>query len=186
MFEQWKNVVDFNGYYQVSNLGNFRKHPDKQGKRKNPKPLARVKSVNRDGYEYVDLCKNGTKQRKTVHQLVAAAFIPQFIYGTEINHNDGNKRNNAIINLEISTPIHNNTHAHATGLIPKPGKSQYYNVSIQVDKRQQPPRISYLAAVKLNNQRNYIGAFASEIEAAQAVDNFLDSIKDTVRKRNFS
>ena len=185
MFEEWKDVVDFEGLYQISNLGNFRKHPNKQGKcRKNPKSLDRVKSINRFGYEYVDLCKDGHKSKKTVHQLVAAAFMINFIYGLMLNHKDGNKRNNNKDNLELSNAVHNNTHAHATNLMPKPGKSQYHNVSIRVDKRHKNLVNNYLASVKINSKRQIIGFFDKEIDAAKAVNDFLDSVGDTIRKRN--
>lgn len=184
MSEIWKDVVNFEGLYQISNLGNFRKHPNKQGKtRKNPKPLQRAKQVNRFGYEYVDLCKKGKKSKKTVHQLVAAAFIDDFSYGTEINHIDGIKNNNCLFNLEVSNPRDNNLHAHRLGLHPKPGKSKYHNVSIRYDKRRD--HIRYRASVKQDNVRIFCKEFRSEIEAAKAVDSFLDSINDKQRKRNF-
>lgn len=178
MLEEWKDIVNFEGLYQISNYGNFRKHPNKQGKcRKNPKPLERATQLNRRGYEYIDLCKDNRKSKKTVHQAVAAAFIPNFTYGMMINHKDGNKLNNDLSNLELSDSVHNNTHAHSIGLTPKPGKSQYHNVSSYKNNL-------YMASVKINSKRNIIGFFAIEIEAAKAVNDFLDSIGDTIRKRN--
>jgi len=187
MFEEWKDIVEFEGLYQISNHGNFRKHPDKQGKcRKNPKPLGRAKQLNRWGYEYIDLCKNNQKSKKTVHQVVAAAFIADFTYGMIVNHKDGNKLNNHITNLELSDYVHNNIHAHSMNLMPKPGKSQYHNVSHVLDKRHKNPKYVYRASVKINSKCHIIGLFKQEIDAAKAVDTFLDSIGDTVRKRNFS
>jgi len=186
MNEVWKDVIDFEGLYQVSNLGNFRKHPNKQGKSKNPKSLSRCVWVNCLGYKCVSISKNGKKCNKTIHQLVSAAFIPNFKYGMIVNHIDGNKKNNKINNLEISNYVHNNTHAHSIGLMPKPGKSKYHNVSMRKDKRLKHPTWSYVASIKINSKRHYIGVFKNEIEAAKAVDNFLDSINDTIRQRNFS
>jgi hypothetical protein len=185
MIEIWKDVVDFEGLYQISNKGNFRRHPDKQGKGKNPKSLKRAISINRLGYEYVDFCKKGKKSKKTVHQLVAAAFISGFVYGQNINHIDGDKKNNNLCNLEKTNYIENNLHAHRIGLVKKPGKSKYHNVSIRIDKRHKNPKYSYRASIKSNSKRIFCKEFKTEIEAAKAVDTFLDSIGDTSRQRNF-
>lgn len=185
MYEEWKDIVDFENLYQISNKGNFRKHPDKQGKRKNSKELLRAISINYLGYEYIDLCKKGVKSKKTVHQAVAAAFIPNFKYGMQINHIDGNKRNNSVNNLEITDYCLNNTHAHKLFLHTKPGKSKYFNVSTQLDKRHKIPKEKYIAQVTIDSKHHYIGCFNLEIDAAKAVDIFLNSIGDTQRNRNF-
>ena len=185
MLDEWRDIKDFEGLYQISNLGKFRRHPDKQGKSNAPKSLGRVISSNRLGYDYIDLCKENRKSKKTVHQVVAAAFIPDFKYGMHINHIDGNKRNNCIDNLEITTTSKNNAHAHALGLNPKKGKSKYYNVSTKLDKRAKNPKLSYTASVKIAGKREYIGSFAIEVDAAIAVDTYLNSIGDTIRQRNF-
>lgn len=179
MNELWKNVVDYEENYQISNLGNFRRHPD------NPREATYNYLINKLGYAYLSLYKDGRKRNRTIHQLVAAAFIPNFQYGQHINHIDGNKLNNAVTNLELSNPVHNNTHAHTLPTTTKPGKSKYRNVSIRVDKRNKNLIEEYHASVKINSKRHYIGRFASEIDAAKAVDAYLDSIGDTSRIRNF-
>lgn len=179
MNEIWKDVVDFEGLYQISNLGNFRRHPEKPRKANYPK------NINRLGYVYVSISKNGKKFNKTIHQLVAAAFLPNFQYGKHINHIDGNKTNNVLSNLELSNPVHNNTHAHTLPTTFKPGKSKYRNVSIRLDKRNKNPQLEYHASIKINSKRHYIGRYSTEIEAAKAVDHYLDLIGDTVRIRNF-
>jgi len=186
MREIWKNIINFEDLYQISNKGSFRRHPDKQCKTcKNPKPLKRGIFKNRLGYLYICLSKNNKTCKKTVHQVMAAAFLPNFTYGMHVNHIDGNKTNNYLSNIEITTFTDNNLHAHKLGLIPKPGKSIYHNVNIRVDKRHKNPKKSYLAAIKSNSKRIFCKYFKSEIEAAKAVDAFLDSINDTKRNRNF-
>lgn len=187
MHEIWNDVVDFEGLYQVSNLGNLRRHPDKQStnKYRKPKPLERATHLNRLGYPYATLSKEGKSSKKTVHQLVAAAFIPGFTYGMEVNHIDGNKQNNSVSNLEACTSQDNNLHAHKNGLMPKPGKSKYHNVSIGFVRYKGTTYSFFRASVKNMGERVYLGQFQSEIEAAKAVDNYLDSIGDTRRNRNF-
>jgi hypothetical protein len=103
MSEIWKDVVEFEGFYQVSNIGNFRRHPDKQSKSKYRKvlPLERKTHINKLGYPYATLCKDNITSKKTLHQLVAAAFIPNFQYGMVVNHLDGDKQNNALSNLDV-------------------------------------------------------------------------------------
>lgn len=71
---------------------------------------------NRDGYQTVDLWKDGKKTCKSVHRLVATAFIPNPLNKPTINHIDGNKANNSIDNLEWNTYSENLQHAHKTHL----------------------------------------------------------------------
>ena len=179
MNEIFKDVVGYEGLFEISNKGNFRRNPN------NPRKAQYPKHLNKLGYQYVSVCVNGKKSNKTIHQLVAAAFIPDFKYGMHINHIDGDKTNNHLDNLELSNYVHNNTHAHTLPTTTKPGKSKYRNVSIQYDNRHSIPKPRYVASVKINNKRHYIGSFTDEVEAAKAVDNYLDSIGDTLRIRNF-
>ena len=185
MSEIWKNIVEFEDLYQVSSFGNIRRHPDKQSKNKyrKPKELVRKTAINYLGYAYATLCKNNCPVKKTVHQLVAAAFIPGFKYGMVVNHLDGNKLNNSVSNLEKVTYQDNNLHAHKTGLMPKPGKSIYRNVYISLKRDQVTP--VYFAKVKDMYKTVFYQRCESEIEAAKAVDKYLDSINDTKRGRNF-
>ena len=187
MNEVWKDIVDFEGLYQVSSLGAVRRHPEKQStnKYRTPKPLKRALHENRLGYLYATLCKNNKSCKKTVHQLVAVAFIPNADYGCVVNHLDGNKQNNALSNLEVTTTQGNNLHAHKTGLTPKPGVSVYHNVHIRRRKNKDSVLIRYVAKVKDDYKILLNKQFDCEIEAAKAVDAFLDSIGDTQRQRNF-
>ena len=65
---------------------------------------------NNCGYYYVNLYKNGKLYSKTVHRLVAQAFIPNPENKTEINHIDENKSNNCVSNLEWMTHKENINH----------------------------------------------------------------------------
>lgn len=93
MNEIWKDIDDYEGHYQVSNLGNVKSL--KFGKEKILKP-----HDNGIGYLQVKLCKNGQKEQPLVHQLVAQAFIPNPQNLPEVNHKDENKTNNSVENLE--------------------------------------------------------------------------------------
>lgn len=188
MIEIWKDVVDFEGLYQVSNLGGFQRHPDKQSTnkyRKSTKTLERAAHVNRLGYLYATMSKDGVSCKRTIHQLVAVAFLPNASYGSVINHKDGVKHNNAVTNLEVTTAQGNNLHAHKLGLTPKPGVSVYHNVHTIRSRYKNKTYTYYVAKVKDNYKVIYWKQFTCEIEAAKAVDAFLDSISDTQRQRNF-
>jgi hypothetical protein len=70
----------------------------------------------KDGYLTVQLCKKGKIKMKRVHQLVAEAFLPNPLGKKLVNHDDGNKANNNVGNLEWSTHQENEDHAARNGL----------------------------------------------------------------------
>lgn len=69
-----------------------------------------------DGYWSIGLRSNGISKSLKVHRLVAFAYIPNPLNRNEINHIDGNKKNNHVSNLEWSTRSENVKHAFDTGL----------------------------------------------------------------------
>lgn len=188
MTEIWKDVLNYEDQYQVSNLGRIRSKDRLVNTKGNATRLVRgaVKKlcISRTGYMITSLCKPDTPQWTiTVHQIVAQAFIPNFVKGMELNHIDGNKLNNEASNLEISNPSHNQFHAVRTGLVPKVGKSIYRNVTYVKN----PKAVKKWAASIRHAGKSSYGwkTFMTEIEAAQYVDTLLDSIGDTDRIRNF-
>lgn len=70
------------------------------------------------GYKKVTLHKDGKPHEKFVHRLSAEAFIPPYC-GEQVNHIDGDKRNNRLDNLEWCTGTENMRHAYKHGLHPK-------------------------------------------------------------------
>ena len=67
--------------------------------------------INRCGYEQVCLSKDGTQKTYLVHRLIADAFLPNPNGLPCVNHNDGNKSNNHVDNLEWVTRSENSKHA---------------------------------------------------------------------------
>lgn len=98
--EIWKEVSD-NSNYLVSNTGRVRRvGSDKDHSVRNNK-----------GYLVTDLYKNGSRSTVRVHRLVAEHFIPNPYNKPEVNHIDGNKKNNDMSNLEWVTKEENCRHA---------------------------------------------------------------------------
>lgn len=108
--EEWRDVVGFERFYQVSNLGRVRRlHHDKK-KRTAPFRLLKMGPA-RGGYHKVVLSVRQVHTTKTVHSIVAAAFIGPRPEGKEPNHIDFVRSNNRALNLEYLTRQENNLHS---------------------------------------------------------------------------
>lgn len=99
--EIWKDIVGYEGLYQISNFGMV-------------KSLVRDKIMKLkvdDGYNRISLRKNSGYKIFPVHRLIAVAFIPNPKNKTYINHLNGIKNDNRIENLEWCTASENRRHA---------------------------------------------------------------------------
>jgi len=119
--EVFASVIGYDGFYEVSNLGNVRSL-DRKLYRSRTKSYSNLKGRilksgdNPSGYPTVKLCSYGTGSTKKIHRLVAEAWCIQEEGQVEVNHIDGNKNNNAASNLEWCTKSENIQHAYDTGL----------------------------------------------------------------------
>ena len=107
MIEIYKDVIGYEGVYQVSNLGNVKSYRNSKERQ-----LKLVK--NYAGYLVVCLSINNTKKVRKVHQLVAESFLNHKRCGMElvVNHIDFDKTNNKLDNLEIITNRENSNRKH--------------------------------------------------------------------------
>lgn len=105
--EKWKDIKGYEGYYQVSNLGNIRSLDREIVKKDGTTQIIKGgivnKILNRDGYYVVSLNMNGENKSKRVNRLVAESFIDNPDNLPEINHIDFNRINNKVDNLEWCT-----------------------------------------------------------------------------------
>jgi len=103
--EKWKDVIGYEGLYQINSLFNVR----------NNKGLILNVSLNRNYYR-IGLSKNGVGKYIKLHRLIALHFIPNPDNLPCINHINGIKTDNRLENLEWCTYRHNQLHAYKTGL----------------------------------------------------------------------
>jgi len=108
MVEHWKDVVGYEGIYQVSDLGRVKSlHP---GKRRCGRILKQATKSN--GYLQVTLSRHGQAKATLVHRLVLEAHIgPAPSPKHEGNHKNGDKTDNGVENLEWVTCSENHQHA---------------------------------------------------------------------------
>jgi len=129
MTEEWRAVDGYRGLYDVSNHGRIRSYDrivrtkDRCGswttRKMNGKILSTPPNNQGKGYPYCNLVKNGKRVSVTVHRLVALTYVPNPDDKPEVNHKDGNPRNNHFSNLEWVTHKENMVHASISGLLPE-------------------------------------------------------------------
>ena len=110
--EIWKDIENYKGFYQVSNLGRVKsverdKFLPNGTFHSHLKEKILVPGLNNKGYSYVNLFKNGKRKSMLVHRLVALAFIENPENKPMINHKDENPQNNCVNNLEWCTASYN-------------------------------------------------------------------------------
>ena len=140
MKEIWKDIKGYEGYYQISNLGNIRSlfgwniHKGYFNRLKTMHP-----TLANTGYLVVNLTYKNSKIYQ-IHRLVAEAFIPNSENKPCINHKDGNKQNNKVDNLEWCTYSENEKHAYSINLKVNPNIGKFGNLHwnsksiLQIDK----------------------------------------------------
>lgn len=116
MQEIWKDIVDYEGKYQISNLGRVKtlgRICENVGKNQFSSYITKrtipekILSVFGNRYLKVALFKNGKRKYYSVHRLVAEAFIPNPNNLPIVNHKDEDKTNNRMDNLEWCTYKYN-------------------------------------------------------------------------------
>jgi len=125
--EQWRDIVDFIGRYQISDLGRLKslgRFRDNGNGGYVMKSRMMKQNADRDGYLLTGLRKPGVQISGKIHRLVAQAFIPNPLNLSEVNHiglypngKEGNKEDNRVVSLKWSTGKENMEHASANGLL---------------------------------------------------------------------
>ena len=120
--EIWKDIEGYEGFYLVSDQGSVKSvdryvdHP-RHGKQFVAGRILRPGTCGW-GYQFVYLCKDGKPKMRKLHRLVALAYVenPDPVLLPDVNHEDGDKKNNRATNLTWSNDSMNQKHAFDTGL----------------------------------------------------------------------
>jgi len=165
--EVWKDIPEYEGLYQVSNLGNVKSLDRVSSKGRKVKGKVLKGAICGSPYFRVGLYKDNKMKLKNIHQLVAIAFLKHTPCGHKlvVNHIDINPKNNNLYNLEVITQRENSNKKHI--------KSSSKYVGVCWDKNRQ----KWKSAITIDGKTKYLGVFTDEKEAAQVYQNELNKIK---------
>lgn len=121
--EEWRDVVGYEGLYQVSNYGRVKSFHNSRLPQ-----LIRV-NPNKSGYATVGLSKNGEMKSRSVHILVAQAFLFKADSTLIVHHKDNTKINSCVWNLAWVTYSENTKDAYRIGTL----KSKSHNRKLTAD-----------------------------------------------------
>ena len=174
MEEIWKDIPEYEGLYQVSNLGRVKSLPKEWiigggGVRRHSGKILKSCS-NSSGYLMVCLCKNSKCKNFWIHQLVAVIFLNHTPCGLKlvVDHINDNKLDNRVENLQIVTQRYNTCKTQ--------GKysSQYKGVCVYLYKG----RKKWRAQIVINKKAKHLGYFTDEYEAHLAYQNALKQVQN--------
>jgi hypothetical protein len=112
--QEWKSVPGYEGFYDVSSSGRIRYARDTLHRRAGD-PVRVV--ITKFGYIRVFLYHGYPRRWYHVHRLIALTFLGANPPGRhQVNHIDGNKQNNTVVNLEWCSPAENIHHSYRIGL----------------------------------------------------------------------
>ncbi len=165
--EQWKPIAGFEGLYEVSDMGRVRSlgRVVMQGARAMKiRPRIRKQSIGiGHGYPIVSLFKNGRGVLRTVHRMVAVAFIPNPLGLSDVDHRDRVRTNATAVNLRWVTRSVNNYNRNPVLSGPPSG------VRFKPENTKRP----WIARLS----RKYLGCFttleAATAARAQALEQFI-------------
>ena len=163
--EIWKDVLGYEGIYQVSDLGNVKSLSRiVKNSRGNRKIKERILKPYISEYKSVVLAIDGVNKNIRIHILVAIAFHNHKPCGYDlvVNHKDLNKLNNHKDNLEIVTNRVNCNQKHIIHTSKYTGVSWYKITN------------KWMSSIRVNGKRKHLGYFKNEIDAHLAYENELN------------
>lgn len=118
MEELWKDIVGYEGRYQVSSFGRVRSVSRIVNRPRGTTRLveSKVLSLQKNKFGYLRILlidKNHKAKTCSVHRLVALTFIPNPNNLPMVNHKDENKENNSVENLEWCDAAYNTSYGTA-------------------------------------------------------------------------
>lgn len=182
--EVWKDVQDYEGLYQVSNLGRV-KSVDRVVHRNDGIDMFRAGKIknthdNGKGYLVVSLYKHNKGQFKYVHRLVAQAFITNPNNLPVIDHLNCNRADNKAVNLEWVTYSENNYRSGAVRHKNNWSNPEY--VANKVAKMPKNPGVNKRKPVKGTSLKTGLSiTFPSMRAAAKKLNGYSSTICEAIR-----
>jgi len=160
--ENWKDVPDYEGYYQASTLGNIRTvkrfKVDSLGRKMTSKSIVLKQFLNKSGYLSVGLWKNGCFKNYHIHKIIAITFLnhKKCKHKEVVDHINDIKIDNRLENLQLVTARFNTrkTQGNYSSIY----KGVCWNKKLK----------KWISSIGINNKRIYLGLFINEIDASNA------------------
>lgn len=118
--EIWRDIPNYEGLYQVSNLGRIKaltRRVDKGKCHRTWEEHVLKYGLDKKGYLRTNLAKNGINKTIKIHRIVAEVFVPNIQNKPQVNHINGVKSDNRACNLEWVSNGENQKHAFKLGLL---------------------------------------------------------------------
>jgi len=169
--EQWLPVIEYEGVYEVSDLGRIKSIERYVLKIDTPKLIkSRIlkQFLGKRGYLSVNFSLLGITKTNMVHKLVSMSFHKHKPCGYEIviNHKNFIRTDNRKLNLEETTQRENANMKHL--------KSTSKYTGVHYDKKQK----KWISIIVINGKNKFLGSFKDELEASTYYENALISIKN--------
>lgn len=164
--EIFKDIPNYEGLYQVSNLGRVKSLERKvknypSGYRTQKERILKGRN-NGENYLKVALFKNSKRKDISIHQLMAITFLKHKPNGNKfvIDHIDNNTLNNRLDNIRIVTQRHN----IIKGIKQRKTSSKYTGVCFDNTNKK------WLSYIKIKGKQISLGGYKTEIQAYQAYE----------------
>lgn len=159
--EIWKDVVGYEGHYQVSSLGRIKSF-------KNGGCILKKLQINKRKYCTIVLSLSSKLKTRNIHQLVAEAFLGHVPCGLKlvVNHINYNSLDNRVENLEIITQRENSNKKHIKST------SKYTGVGWAKEKNK------WVSRIVINKIDTHLGYFDTEPKASECYENALKCIEE--------
>lgn len=158
--EIWKDIVGYEGLYQISNLGNVKSFQSNSERILKSPP-------DKHGYRIVILCKKQSRKSFKVHQLVAMAFLNHLPNGNKmvVDHINDDKSDNRLENLQVVSHRFNSRKTQGRY------SSNYKGVSLIKSSGK------WAALIQVSGRLKYLGSFLNEYDAHVAYQTALNNLK---------
>lgn len=159
--EIWRGIVGFENLALVSNYGRIYHLPKQwiisyETIRKHD-GVVTFGNINSKGYLQVSLRKNGIGYKRLIHRLVAETFIDNPKILPQIDHINGNKEDNSVINLRWCDNYTNCNYSNK--------KSKKNKTSNKVGVIYNKNNKKWQSYISINSKYNHLGYFTNEEDA---------------------